>query len=214
MPCRWSGKWAQAFGALTKDSIVGNFYTNFTVRGPAQEQVVDALRTRHRQAFVSPAVNEMVVIYDAECDQQNADVIVALGRDLSAALACPILGVLNHDDDILCYWLFQRGELLDEYNSCPDYFEPTLYGQAPAAPAGGDVGKLCSVFATTIPPQELEAILRAPSSKEGGFMFQMERHIALAQALGLPEFSVGAGYQYLEQGEAPEIAGATFVRVD
>ena len=28
-----------------------------------------------------------------------------------------------HDSDIACYWLYDGGKLLDEFNSCPDYFD-------------------------------------------------------------------------------------------
>ena len=190
---------------------MGNFYTNFTVRGPAQEQVVSALRARRRRAFVSPPANGMVVVYDAESDEQRTEVIDQLGRDLSATFNCHVLAVLNHDDDILCYWLFQSGELIDEYNSAPSYFEQAA---EPSGPAGGDATKLCRAFASAAAPEEVEAILRKGQLDEGGFLFQLDRHLALAQVLGLPECSIGLGYRYLDQGELPEIAGAPFVRVD
>ncbi len=189
---------------------MGNFYTNFTVRGPAQEQVVSALRAKQRRAFVSPPFNNMVVISDAECDEQKTEVINQLGRDLSATLNCPVLAFLNHDDDILCYWLFQSGELLDDYNSAPGYFEAS----EPSGPAGGDATKLCRTFASVAPPEKVEAILRKGALEEGGFVFEVDRHQALVEALGLPECSVGLGYRYLQQGQLQEIEAARFVRVD
>ncbi len=41
----------------------------------------------------------MVVVYDTESDMQRTDVIVELGRDLSTQLDCPILAVLNHEEE-------------------------------------------------------------------------------------------------------------------
>ena len=198
------------FGISYQGLIVGNFYTNFTVRGGAQEQVVSALRSKQRRAFVSPLINNMVVVYDAESDEQKTDVIDRLGRDLSATFDCAVIAVLNHDDDILCYWLFQSGQLLDDYNSAPNYFESVA---DPCGPAGGDVMKLCRTCASTVAPERVEAILRKSALEEGGFLFQIDRHQALAEALGLPECSVGLGYTYLERGELPQIEEAQFVRV-
>ena len=27
-----------------------------------------------------------------------------------------------HDDDVFCYWYLKNGQLIDLFNSCPDYF--------------------------------------------------------------------------------------------
>ena len=55
------------------------------------------------------------------------------------------VAVIVHDNDILIYFLFQNGELADQYNSSPSYFD---YGSTkePAGPAGGDAGRLCAAF--------------------------------------------------------------------
>jgi hypothetical protein len=42
----------------------------------------------------------------------------------------------------------------------------------------------------------VERILRVEYDN-GGFLFEEERHRALAAALGLPEYSAGFGYRYL-----------------
>ena len=48
-----------------------------------------------------------------------------LGTRLSLEFGCPVLAVLNHDDDILWYQLFENGKLADEYDSTPGYFDAT-----------------------------------------------------------------------------------------
>lgn len=33
------------------------------------------------------------------------------------------IGMLNHDDDVLAYELWSNGQKVDEYDSCPGYFQ-------------------------------------------------------------------------------------------
>lgn len=177
---------------------MGNFYTNYTLRGPSQQAVVAALAGR--SAFVTPAQDGCVVVFDEESDEQNTDVITGLASQLSRELSCAVLAVLNHDDDILWYQLFQNGELSDEYDSSPDYFEPLA---EPSAPAGGDAQKLCSAFGASA-VAEVENILRRSSYDPGDYTFAVDRHADLALALGIPSFGVGSGFRYISAGEFPE----------
>ena len=80
---------------------MGMFYTNLTLYGPDRRTVVDAVRRRHRAAYVRPTVNHFTTVYDREAEGQDFDVIEKLGRELSRDLACPVIGVVLHDDDVL-----------------------------------------------------------------------------------------------------------------
>ena len=91
---------------------MGNFYTNYTLRGPTQQAVASALAGR--AALVSPSRNGCVVAFDA-ATEQDIDAAGNLAKDLSHRLQCAVLAVSNHDDDILWYRLYDRGQLLDEY---------------------------------------------------------------------------------------------------
>ena len=121
---------------------MGSFYTNFTLRGPSQQAVAALLAGR--SAIVTPEQNGYVVVYDEESDDQNHEVISELASQLSQAFRCPLLAVLNHDDDILWYQFYIKGELIDEYDSSPGYFDPSA--DEPDPPAGGDAQKLCNAF--------------------------------------------------------------------
>ena len=43
---------------------MGNFYVNYTTRGPEHEAVAKCLRSTKRKAFVSPTVDGMAVFFD------------------------------------------------------------------------------------------------------------------------------------------------------
>jgi hypothetical protein len=177
---------------------MGNFYTNYTLRGPSQTAVADLLRGR--PAVVTPAENGCVLAFDEASDSQDSALIAELAAKLSGAFHCPVLAVLNHDDDILWYQLYQSGKLTDEYDSSPGYFDPEA---EPSAPAGGDAARLCSAFGAP-DPSAVERVLRKSSYDEDGYAFAFERHADLVRALGLPEFGVGTAYASFESDELPE----------
>jgi hypothetical protein len=178
---------------------VGNFYSNYTVRGSSQQAVTAALAGR--KAFVSPIFNGSVVVFDQESDNQDQPLIGQLALRLSKELHCPVMAVLVHDDDILWYQLCEDGALSDEYNSTPGYFDVSATETAP--PSGGAAEKLCAAFGAT-EIASVERILRMPSCADDGYIFESERHADLIQALGLPPFVLGNAYASFARGEFPE----------
>ncbi len=178
---------------------MGSFYTNYTLRGPSQKAVAAALAGR--SALVTPEQNGCVVVFDEESEDQNQEVIAGLAGWLSEEFQCPVLAVLNHDDDILWYQLYLNGTLADEYDSSPGNFDADA--DADNEPAGGDAEKLCQAFGS-VKVKEVAAILHPGEMDGDGYTFAMERHNDLAEALGLPEFSVGVGFEYATMGELPD----------
>ncbi|HYJ48238.1 MAG TPA: hypothetical protein VEV81_16615, partial [Pyrinomonadaceae bacterium] len=122
---------------------MGNFYTNVTLRGPDQDSIAEHLTRQQRTAYVSPTVDHCTVVYDEECESQDTQVLEQLAAGLSERFGCPALAVLNHDDDILWYKLFEAGRLADEYDSAPAYFDEEAES---SEPKGGDALKLCRTF--------------------------------------------------------------------
>jgi hypothetical protein len=181
---------------------MGLFYSNFTVYGPDQPQVVDILRDFGRTAFVSPKVDGFTTIYDRETEDQDFEVIERVGLEFSRRLECPVLGVVLHDDDVLYLWLFREGEVRDFYNSCPDYFDADAH--EPRPPEGGDADKLCSAFGQPNAAR-IGEILRVDLEDDSACIpGEEERHEALAKALGMPPLPVGLGYEGIEHGYLPE----------
>lgn len=118
---------------------------------------------------------------------------------LSERPNCPAWAVLNHDDDILAYELYLGGVLV-EYDSTPDYFDPSQ----PSGPKGGDAARLAGAFGCETALSTIREVLRRSSHGAEGYVFAVERHTDLARALGIPPGLVCLGYNYLEAGVVPE----------
>ena len=132
-----------------------------------------------------------MVVFDEEIESQDSELIIALGEALSQDILVPVFAVLNHDDDVLCYWLFDSGRVTDFYISDPAYFSDNEAEDE----QGGDSLRLCTALGVLSAQAEVEACLREALDFAG------ERHEKLAQLLGLPSWSVGFGYSYVIDGE-------------
>lgn len=178
---------------------MGSFYVNFVARTKNRGEVGNLLAGR--DAYISPVLDEVVLFYDREADAQDWPLIEKLAREFSDRLATVILATLNHDDDILMYCLFENGEERDSYNSAPDYFEDTYTSRGPI---GGAAEVLCEAFGS----KNINAvgiILRTPEAASGdGYVFALDRHRDLMEALGMTSLAFLAGYRHLEAGDFPE----------
>src|SRR2546425_9700041 len=76
------------------------------------------------RAYVSSPRGGWVSVYEERTSLQDDEEIVRLARELSSHLEKPVIGFLVHDSDVLRYWLFEAGQLRDQFDSLPDYFQP------------------------------------------------------------------------------------------
>ena len=180
---------------------MGSFYTSHTLRGPPQAEVLSWLKGR--SAYVSRSERSFTTVLDEACESQDSEELAALGASLSEHFKCPVLAVLNHDDDILYFELYDKGKKSDEYNSNPAYFGEEVEDDAPS---GGSAALLTAAFGAA-DAGRIEAVLR-----NSEYIFATERHKDLAAALGLPEFAVGIGFRYAAAGDPPPwVAEGTYV---
>jgi hypothetical protein len=184
---------------------MGSFYVNFAVKRDDSGPVADAMRRAGYKAIVTPPLDGYVVVYEETSDTQDGEAIERVGALLSREAGAPVLAVLNHDDDILCYWLFTDGQVIDSYNSTPDYFDGAGEEDPEAEaelggkewPAEGNAQRLCDVLSVPSASEKVEAILRED------YGFASHRHADLVDALGLPDHAAGLGYRYVSRGELP-----------
>lgn len=186
---------------LHLNADMGHFYTNITVKGPNQSDIAQVLAEQSRHALVSPSYGDLTVVFDEDSESQNGSVF-ELAKHLSRELRCIALAITNHDDSVLYYQVYERGELIDDYNSSPNYFDGP-----PVGPAGGDAEVLCRVFRASR-LDLIESILRHNDIADPNdlrYAFEINRHRDLAAALSLPSVAVGYGLRYLaEVDKLPE----------
>src|SRR5438067_2328174 len=72
----------------------------------------------HRRAsfYLAPPVNGWVAAYPSGNGQDGR-----LAEAAAAQFPGVVVYVLVHDSDVFAYAVYRGGELVDEFNSCPDY---------------------------------------------------------------------------------------------
>jgi hypothetical protein len=161
---------------------MGATYSNITLRGPTQEQVVQAVTEAGMAAAVSPTDRGVTVVYDCRCEE-DPDVVPPVTRWLSRRFGCAAWGVYVFDSDVVAYTLCRSGEVLDQYDSAPGY--PDSDGP----PKGGDAAVLCREM--ELKPAnvaEVERILRSPDHRRE-YLFEERRHGDLMLELGHPDLA-------------------------
>ena len=186
--------------------LMGAFYVNTTVYGPAQGELAAALSDR--VAFVSPTVRRCTLILDEACESQSQEEIISFSAVLSYRFRCPVLSVGVHDDDALFYWLHREGRFIDLYLSNPSAFVSP--GGLVLESVGGNADVLAESFGVAVTPR-LRAALRTSHGFDSKFVTETARHQDLVAALELPPFSVGLGYGYFQRGDVPGVSTSNFL---
>jgi hypothetical protein len=140
-----------------------------------------------------------ISLYEERMSEQNDEWIRDLAGGLSKDLQVPAIAFLVHDSDIACYWLYDKGQLQDEYNSCPDYFEDSP--SADGSPSGGQTHVLVRYCPSGTTPEQLAEILGKKELFAEGIIEQ------LAKAMGIDRGRAIADYRSIEQGEGPDDEG-------
>ena len=164
----------------------------------AVREFVPRLRGGSRGSIVTPPRSGWVAVYDDACDRDPA-MLRRLGRELSHRMGAVVLTLGVEVEQVVRYILFDRGGVVDEYLSVPEFYGPLPPGDAIALGAnptvvsrlaGADREALRSIARTAASPAEL------PPARE--------LLAGLAAVLALE----GAEHGF---AEAPEIPGATLV---
>jgi hypothetical protein len=121
-------------------------------------------------------------LYEKRASEQDVDRVRGLAAGLAADLKVAAIAFLVHDSDIACYWLYDNGQLVDEYNSCPDYFAGPHYDPSQhtsRGPSGGSPEVLLRYCKAGVRSEELRDILAAETT------FADDVVMVLATALGI-----------------------------
>jgi hypothetical protein len=165
---------------------VGSFYTQVLVRGADAQRCAEVMRSLRRQSFVIPSRRGITVVCDKQCEDQDMQTLDSVAATLGARLGVATAALLNHDDDWLVFRLFRRGRFIGGLE----------VGHTPLS-LRGSVAMLRETINPGAPLLPLYAALLKPR------MFQLRRHADLIAALGLPQGSLGVGYQYIARNDVP-----------
>ena len=167
---------------------MGASYASVIVLG-SDEPAVAA--TCSRPAFIA-SDDAAVVVFTDEDDTGGEPTAGAI----SQALSCRTLFISVHDSDLFVVQVYANGSLT--FEGCVpdpvDYFGEDLGIFEPAPPMS---------------PEELVVAVGRGSVDDvrdclfGDYVFAEERHSDLLKALGLPTWSVGHGFRYLDWGDSP-----------
>jgi hypothetical protein len=169
--------------------------TWISFRGVQETTVASVLQERRpgHRAFVSPAANGWVTVYDMDCDGPNELEIRSLGLVVCKACCCPALALVVIDSSVLLYWLFgQDGELADKS------FEGDIEELTELEGLGltGDLERLAALAQPPVTVADVRSVLAADQT------FREDNLRDLAALLGI----VHAGYDYATlAGESDEI---------
>jgi hypothetical protein len=139
---------------------MGAFVANFHVRNGLINAVRDTLtQIGAKRVRLAGAHNGWVTVYEEQASNQDDAWIEKLAKELSARLDTACVAFMVHDSDIALYWLCENGQLLDQYNSAPDYFEPVSRAEKRRVSGRSDIFlRFCRPDVTL---DQVEAVLRA-----------------------------------------------------
>ena len=180
---------------------MGLFCVNFHFRTADDRALSEALRRRGvTRSRVVAGKNGWTALYEEQASEQDDRRIRDLAGGLSQDLHAAGIAFLVHDSDIACYWLYDNGRLLDEYNSNPDYFDQETDG--PPRPAGGRPDLLLPFCRPGVGREELEAILGEENVRATIFAEEVIRR--LARALGIDRHLALADYRDADGDHEPD----------
>jgi ribosomal protein S18 acetylase RimI-like enzyme len=164
----------------------------------AVRQFVPRLPGASRGSIVAPPRNGWIAIYDDVCDR-NPDMLRQLARELSnrTAVVC-LLGIER--DELVRMILFERGRIVDEYLSVPEFYGPLPPGDVVGLAANPTV----VARLTGANPAAVRRIARTADAP-ADLPPATELLVSLANVLGIE----GAEHGW---ADAPELDGA--VRID
>jgi hypothetical protein len=171
---------------------MGAFFTNYHVRKADTAACAKALTTLiSSRALVTDSKNGWTTIYDEQSDSQDTEVLRGLTKSLSSKLKTTVVAMLVHDSDIFVYLFYERGELIDQFDSNPDYFGPV--SEAQKKEWRGNFAKLIPYAQKKTSAQDFKLV----AEKE--MIFEEERAGEFSQLLGIGPSRAKTGFKYVQE---------------
>ena len=129
----------------------------------AVRQFVPRLRGSSKGSVVSPSRDGWIAVHDELCDR-DPRMLRRLARELSDRMGAVVLALGVGDGEVVHYDLIERGKVVDEYLSVPEYHGPRPPGEVVSLAAnprllarltGADPDRIRAVAQTATSPSEL-----------------------------------------------------------
>jgi ribosomal protein S18 acetylase RimI-like enzyme len=159
----------------------------------AVRQFVPRLPGGSGGSVVSPPRNGWVAVYDELCDREP-QLLGRLARELSDRMGAVVLAIGVEHGKVVRYTLLERGRIVDEYLSVPEYFGPVAPGDVVALGAnatvvarltGADPKQVRSIAKTAASPAELRPAPDLLAEIAGAMRIEGAEH-GYAQAEEIP----------------------------
>jgi len=171
---------------------MGLFCVNMHFRSTDDKALTGAVKKRGVTAFrVLPAKGRWTTLYEEEASHQDDRRIRELMEGLSRDLKVAAIAFMVHDSDIACYWLYENGQLLDEYNSCPAYFDDDATGDEP--PSGGRPDVLVRYCQPGVAEDDLASMLVGESVFAEGVIERLAEALGIDVERALSDYRDGGG---------------------
>jgi hypothetical protein len=167
---------------------VGSFFGSIQVKADDQGAVVAVVRSLAKErgisGFVGPCIKGWVGVYPENHGQDEG-----LGQALAERIGGTAIQIIVHDEDVLAYWLWRDGALVDSYWSKPGYFGDDDLDKEEAM-RGNPVAL---AEATGARADAIAAALTRP----GDYTFESMRLERLGYLLGIS--NLATSYEYLKE---------------
>ncbi len=175
---------------------MGAFFTNCNVRTTDTAKCAKLLESSiGLRALMTDSKNGWVTVYDEESESQDINTLRRLAKKLSAELKTVAIGILVHDSDVFQYLIHKNGELVDQFDSKPDYFGPV--SDAQRKEWRGDFGKLLPY---AIKGTAISDFKRAAKKQ---CVVEEERVGEFSKLLGIDPSRAKTGFKYLQETRHP-----------
>jgi hypothetical protein len=176
-------------------------YVNFSIRISDRERVIEELRRLGRAAFVTPPQGGYVVACD-EAPELGRKPLEDVASLYALALNAPVFAAVR-DRGVFCFWLVEGKKVTASYESVELDEHVDTEDEEEIAEVIADrkwaARHVCEVLARPAAVAYVEDVLLHPER----FDSPVKQHAALVEALGLPMWSIGAGYCGLTEGYLP-----------
>ncbi|MBI3724628.1 hypothetical protein HY251_11830 [bacterium] len=174
---------------------MGVSFTSLHAKAKNRRRLVVALKAaKALPAYVSDEHAGWVSAYPRSTEPQDPKVLEEVARAVSRKLGAPVFGFLVHDSDFLVSLAFDKGRLVDDYHSSPEYYSG---GSAP--PRGGDADKLMRFCTPATSGPWLRELLHFAERPT----FMEDLLVDFAGALGIARPRVhNIGFEAIEKGWA------------